>query len=192
MRSRDVLRGERLTAASELFEVTASRIHGDAHAVLTAMKRLGMRELLSSRSSWEAEVVMGMVAARVVAPHTKLATTRWWRTRTLPEDLRIEHATDDDLYHAMDWLLERQVAIEKKLAARHLKTGSLALYDLASSYFEGKTCSLAAIGHNRDGKKNKLQVNYGLLTDRRGCPVAVSVYEGTPPTRRRSCRRWRS
>jgi transposase len=175
---RRVLRGERLAAASDLFEVTASRIHGDTHAVLAAMKRLRIRELLSSRPAWEAEVVMGMVAARLVAPHTKLATTRWWHTRTLPEDLRIEHATDDDLYRAMDWLLEHQGSIEKKLAARHLKNGGLALYDLTSSYFEGKTCSLAAMGHNRDGKKNKLQVNYGLLADRRGCPVAVSVYEG--------------
>jgi Transposase DDE domain len=175
---RRVLRGEKLTAASELFEVTASRIHGDTEAVLAAMKRLRIRELLSSRSSWEAELVMGMVASRIVAPHTKLATSRWWHTRTLPQDLRIEHATDDDLYRAMDWLVERQGAIEKKLAGRHLKDGGLALYDLSSSYFEGKTCPLAAMGHNRDGKKNKLQVNYGLLTDRRGCPVAVSVYEG--------------
>jgi hypothetical protein len=175
---RRVLRGERLAATTELFEVTASRIHGDTHTVLAAMKQLGIRELLSSRPSWEAEVVMGMVAARVVAPHTKLATTRWWHTRTLPQDLRIEHATDDDLYQAMDWLLERQGAIEKKLAARHLEAGGLALYDLTSSYFEGTTCPLAKIGHNRDGKKNKLQVNYGLLADRRGCPVAVSIYEG--------------
>ena len=175
---RRVLRGERLAPATELFEVTASRIHGDTHAVLTAMRQLRVRELLSSRSSFEAEVVMGMIAARIVAPHTKLATSRWWHTRTLPQDLRIEHATDDDLYLAMDWLLERQGTIEKKLAARHLKTGGLALYDLTSSYFEGTTCPLAKIGHNRDGRKNKLQVNYGLLTDRRGCPVAVSVYEG--------------
>ncbi len=175
---RRVLRGERLASVTDLFEVTASRIHGDTHAVLTAMNRLGIRELMSSRPAWEAEVLMGMVAARVVAPHTKLATARWWHTRTLPVDLRIEHASDDDLYGAMDWLLKRQGAIEKKLAARHLKSGGLALYDLSSSYFEGKTCPLAAIGHNRDGKKNKLQVNYGLLTDRRGCPVAVSVYEG--------------
>ncbi len=175
---RRVLHGERLAPASELFEVTASRIHGDTHAVLTAMKRMGFRELLSSRPSWEAEVIMGVVASRIVAPHTKLATARWWHTRTLPQDLRIEHATEDDLYQAMDWLLARQPVIEKKLAARHLTDGGLALYDLTSSYFEGKTCPLARIGHNRDGKKNKLQVNYGLLTDRRGCPVAVSVYEG--------------
>ena len=175
---RRVLRGERLAPASELFEVTASRIHGDTHAVLSAMRRLGFRELLSSRSSFEAEIVMGLVAARIVAPHTKLATGRWWQTRTLPQDLRIEHATEDDLYQSMDWLLDHQETIEKKIAARHLEDGALALYDLSSSYFEGKTCPLAAIGHNRDGKKNKLQVNYGLLTDRRGCPVAVSVYEG--------------
>src|SRR6266545_3717838 len=175
---RRVLRGEKLAAVGELFEVTASRIHGDTDAVLASMKRLGMRELLSTRPSFEAEVVMGMIAARVVAPHTKLATTRWWRTRTLPQDLSIEHATEDDLYRAMDWLLDHQDLIEKKLAGRHLKSGGLALYDVTSSYLEGKTCSLAAFGHNRDGKKNKLQVNYGLLADKRGCPVAVSVYEG--------------
>ena len=175
---RRVLRGEKLAAVGELFEVTASRIHGDTDAVLAAMKRLGMRELLSTRASFEADVAMGMIAARLVAPHTKLATTRWWRTRTLPQDLSIEHATEDDLYKAMDWLLDHQGLIEKKLAARHLESGGLALYDLSSSYFEGKTCPLAAMGHNRDGKKNKLQVNYGLLADKRGCPVAVSVYEG--------------
>ena len=175
---RRALKGERLAPVGEVFEVVASRIHGDTDAALAAMKGLRFREMLSSRPSWEAEVVMGMVAARVVAPHTKLATTRWWRTRTLPQDLKIEHATEGDLYQAMDWLLDHQEAIEKKLAGRHLKNGGLALYDLTSSYFEGKWCSLAAMGHNRDGKKNKLQVNYGLLADRRGCPVAVSVYKG--------------
>ena len=175
---RRALRGETFAPTSELFEVTTSRIHGDTHAVVTAMKRLGFRDLLSSRPFHEAQLVMGMVAARIVAPHTKLATTRWWHTRTLAEDLGVEHADEDALYSAMDWLLERQGAIEKKLAARHLGNGSLALYDLTSSYFEGTTCPLAKLGHNRDGKKGKLQVNYGLLTDRRGCPVAVSVYEG--------------
>ena len=175
---RRVLRGERLAAVGELFEVTASRIHGDTDAVLAAMRRLGIRELLSARPSFQAEVVMGMIAARVVAPDTKLATTRWWRTRTLPQDLSIEHATEGDLYQAMDWLLDHQNLIEKKLAARHLKSGGLALYDLTSSYFEGKTCPLGAIGHNRDARKNRLQVNYGLLADKRGCPVGVSVYQG--------------
>ena len=119
-----------------------------------------------------------LVAARILAPHTKLATTRWWHTTTLAEDLGVADANEDDLYAAMDWLLERQGTIEKKIAARHLGEGSLVLYDLSSSYFEGTTCPLARLGHNRDGKKGKLQVNYGLLADRRGCPVAVSVYEG--------------
>ena len=119
-----------------------------------------------------------MVAARIVRPHTKLATTRWWHTTTLAEDLGVEDATEDDLYDAMDWLRTRQDVIEKKLAARHLDQNSLVLYDLSSSYFEGTHCPLARLGHNRDGKKGKLQVNYGLLTEKRGCPVAVSVFDG--------------
>jgi transposase len=119
-----------------------------------------------------------MIAARIVAPHTKLATTRWWHTTTLAEDFGVADATEDELYGAMDWLLARQDRIQKKLAARHLSEGGLVLYDLSSSYFEGKTCPLAQLGYSRDGKKGKPQVNYGLLTDARGCPVAVSVYAG--------------
>jgi hypothetical protein len=121
-----------------------------------------------------------MVAARIIAPHTKLATTRWWGSTTLAEDFGVAEANEDDLYAAMDWLLSRQEAIQKKLAARHLEAGSLVLYDLSSSYFEGTTCPLAKLGYSRDGKKGLRQVNYGLLTDARGCPVAVavSVYEG--------------
>jgi hypothetical protein len=114
----------------------------------------------------------------VLAPHTKLATTRWWHSTTLAEEFGVTDADEDDLYAAMDWLLERQGVIEKKLAARHLRAGDLALYDLSSSYFEGTSCPLAKLGHNRDGKKNKLQVNYGLLANARGCPVAVAVFEG--------------
>ena len=119
-----------------------------------------------------------MVAARIIAPHTKLATTRWWHTTTLAEDFGVQEASENDLYAAMDWLLARQEAIQKKLAARHLGAGSLVLYDLSSSYFEGTACPLAKLGYNRDGKNGLLQVNYGVLTDARGCPVAVSVYEG--------------
>ena len=119
-----------------------------------------------------------MVAARILQPHSKLATTRWWHVTTLPEILGVCDATEDDLYDAMDWLLARQERIEKKLAARHLRENGLVLYDLTSSYFEGITCPLAALGHNRDGRKGKLQVNYGLLASPRGCPVSVSVYEG--------------
>lgn len=175
---RRALRGETLVNPSDGFEVLASRMHGDGAVVLRAIERLKLRELLGARSSRQADLVIGMIAARVVAPHTKLATTRWWQTRTLAEDLRIADATEDELYAAMDWLYERQGAIEKKLAARHLDSGALALYDLSSSYFEGTQCPLAKIGYSRDGRRNKAQVNYGLLTDRRGCPVAVSVYPG--------------
>lgn len=172
------LRGESFTPVAEAFEIRRSRIHGDVDAALRTMHRLAFAQLLSSRPCREANLVMAMVASRLIAPHTKLATTRWWQTRTLAEELGVEGATEDDLYAAMDWLLERQERIEKKLAERHLENNGLVLYDLSSSYFEGHTCPLAKLGHNRDGKKGKLQVNYGLLTDKRGCPVAVSVYDG--------------
>ena len=119
-----------------------------------------------------------MVASRIVQPDTKLATTRRWHCSTLAEDFGVADATEDDLYAAMDWLLARQDSIEQKLAARHLREGALVLYDLSSSYFEGSTCPLAKRGYSRDGKPGTLQVNYGLLTDARGCPVAVSVFEG--------------
>jgi len=175
---RAVLRGEKLHPVDELFEAIASRPHGHVEAVRLAMQRLGFEPLVASRRCRERDLVCAMVAARIIAPHTKLATTRWWHTTTLAEDLRVADADEDDLYAAMDWLLERQGTIEKKLAARHLGEGSLVLYDLSSSYFEGTTCPLAKLGYDRDGKKGKLQVNYGLLTDRRGCPVAVSVYDG--------------
>ncbi|HUA23956.1 MAG TPA: IS1634 family transposase [Steroidobacteraceae bacterium] len=175
---RAVLAGVAVRPVQEFFEVVRSRQHGHVQAVRVAMQRLGLEGLIASRPSAERERVCAMVAARVLAPHTKLATTRWWHTTTMAEEYGVEGADERDLYEAMDWLLERQGAIERKLAARHLREGALALYDLSSSYFEGTHCPLARIGHSRDGKKNKLQVNYGLLTARTGCPVAVSVYEG--------------
>jgi transposase len=175
---RAVLRGEELRPVAQCFEITASRAHGHVQAVAVAMQRLGFASLIASKPCRERDLVLAMVAARIVAPHTKLATTRWWHTTTVAEDFGVAEATEDDLYAAMDWLLQRQDILQKKLAARHLEAGSLVLYDLSSSYFEGTSCPLAKLGHNRDGKKGKLQVNYGLLTDVRGCPVAVSVYEG--------------
>jgi hypothetical protein len=175
---RAVLAGVAMRPVEELFEVVRSRSHGAVQAVRVAMQRLGFEGLIASRASPERERVCAMVAARVLEPHTKLATTRWWHTTTLAEEYGVEGADERDLYATMDWLLKRQGAIERKLAARHLSEGALALYDLSSSYFEGTHCPLGKIGHNRDGKRNKLQVNYGLLTNRAGCPVAVSVYEG--------------
>ena len=175
---RAVLRGEQLGPVAERFEVIASRAHGHVQAVRVAMRRLGFESLLASRPSRQRDRVAAMVAARIVAPHTKLATTRWWHTTTLAEDFGVADADEDELYAAMDWLLARQDTIEKKLAARHLDAGGLVLYDLSSSYFEGSTCPLAKLGYSRDGRKGTLQVNYGLLTDARGCPVAISVHEG--------------
>jgi len=176
---RAVLRGEQLGPLAERFEVIASAPHGHVQAVRVAMRGLGFPALLGSRPSAQRERVCAMVAARVIAPHTKLATTRWWHSTTLAEDFGVAEADENDLYEAMDWLLVRQTVIEKKLAARHLRAGGLVLYDLSSSYFEGSCCPLGRIGHPRDGGgKNKLQVNYGLVSAPGGCPVAVSVYEG--------------
>lgn len=172
------LRGENFITAEDHFEAISSWHHGHVEAVLRAMRRLGFEELIASTRSRERDLVVGMVAARILAPDSKLATTRWWHTTTLPKELGVEEADEDDLYDTMDWLLERQPRIEKKLAARHLKEGGLVLFDLTSSYFEGVTCPLAARGNNRDGKEGKLQVNWGLLTDDQGRPVAVSVFRG--------------
>jgi transposase len=177
---RRALKGESLVPADRAFEIVegGSRFHGHVDAVLTAMKRLDLPSLIASRASRQRDLVMAMVAARILEPQSKLATTRWWSDTTLTELLDVGDADEDDLYEAMDWLVDRQPHIEKKLAARHLDENGLALYDLTSSYFEGVTCPLAAFGHNRDGKKGKLQVNYGLLTNRQGIPVSVSVFEG--------------
>ena len=175
---RSVLRGEGLQRADSLFEVIASRAHGHAQVVRLAMQRLGIDALLGGRACVERDRVCAMIASRILAPHTKLATTRWWHTTTLAEDFGVADASEDDLYAAMDWLLARQDTIQKKFARRHLSEGGLVLYDLSSSYFEGSCCPLAKLGYSRDGRKGMLQVNYGLLTDARGCPVAMSVYEG--------------
>ena len=172
------LQGETFVPAASAFEVLGSRSHGPVQAVAAALQRLGFAALIASKPSRQRDLVCAMVAARIIAPQTKLATTRWWHTTTLAETFRVADASEDELYAAMDWLLASQNRIQKKLAARHLHQDSLVLYDLSSSYFEGQTCPLAQRGYSRDGKKGKLQVNYGLLTDARGCPVAVSVYPG--------------
>jgi hypothetical protein len=175
---RAVLRGDALAPAGQAFEIARSQAHGHVQAVMTAIKRLGLAAVLASQPSRERDLVVAMLAARVLEPRTKLATVRWWGNTTLAEEAGVADAQEDDLYAAMDWLLERQDKIQKKLAARHLQQGAMALYDLSSSYYEGSSCPLAKRGYSRDRKKGTLQVNYGLLTDVRGCPVAISVYEG--------------
>jgi Transposase DDE domain len=156
---RQALKGEAFVAAGSAFEILNSRPHGHVQAVSAAMRRLGFAALIASRPSRERDLVCAMVGARVLAPHTKLATTRWWHTTTLADAFAVSEADEDELYAAMDWLLARQAVIEKKLAARQLSAGGLVRYDLSSSYFEGSCCPLAKLDHNRDGKKGKLQVN---------------------------------
>ena len=176
---RATLRGDVLQPIDKTFEITSSPAHGHVQAVSLAMQRLGFASLLASKACPERDLVQAMVASRIVCPATKLATTRLWHTSTLAQEFGVQGATEDDLYAAMDWLLGAQDRIQKKLAARHLKEDALVLYDLSSSYFEGSHCPLAKLGYSRDGKRGTLQVNYGLLTDDRGCPVAISLHEGT-------------
>ena len=175
---RRVLKGETLVSSQDAFHVVRSHHHGHVQAVMDAMRRLDLPSLISSQPSRERSLVLALVAARILKPFSKLGITRWWGVTSLPSMLEVTDASEDDLYQAMDWVLKRQDNIERKLAKRHFVDGGLALYDLTSSYFEGVTCPLAKLGHNRDGKKGKLQVNYGLLTDHRGCPVSVSVFDG--------------
>jgi len=172
------LRGDVLQPINQTFEITDSPAHGRVQAVSLAMQRLGVASLLASKPCPERDLVCAMVASRIICPATKLATTRLWSISTLAAEFGVADATEDDLYAAMDWLLAGQDRIQKKLAARHLKEDSLVLYDLSSSYCEGSHCPLARLGYSRDGKRGTLQVNYGLLTDDLGCPVAISVHEG--------------
>lgn len=174
-----VLKGEQLAPAGSSLECIRSLPHGAVEVVRTAMRRLGFVKLIDSKASRERDLVAAMVAGRIIAPEaSKLAMTHAWADTTLAEEFGVADAHEDELYAAMDWLIERQDKLEKRLAKRHLKEGGLVLFDLTSSSFEGVTCPLAKLGYSRDGKPGTLQVNYGLLTDDRGCPVAVSVFEG--------------
>ena len=176
---RRVLKGERLGPVEDRFECVRSAQHGHVEAVTTAMRRLGFAMLIDGKPGRERDLVLAMVAGRIIAPEaSKLAMTQAWMDTTLADDLGVSDAREDELYEAMDWLFERQGAIEKRLAKRHLKGGGLVLFDLSSSWFEGVTCPLAKLGYSRDGRPGTLQVNYGLMTDDRGCPVSVSVFDG--------------
>ena len=174
---RRVLRGETLVSPQDVFAVEGSVPHGHVEAVLGAIGKLGLASLISSKPSRERDLVVAMVAERLIAPSSKLATTRLWNHSTLAAELSVEDADVDELYRALDWLLGRQHRIEAKLAARHLEDGAVVLYDASTSYYEGRNCSLARFGHDRDGKKLPV-ILYGLLTDQVGRPVAVEVYPG--------------
>jgi transposase len=137
-----------------------------------------LEELIASKPSPQRDLVIAMIVERLLFPSSKLAHTRHWHGTTLAEEMGVAYATEDHLYEAMDWLLERQTSIEKKLAQRHLSEGALVLYDVTSSYYEGKTCPLARYGHDRDGKTGCPIIVYGMLTDADGRPIAVQVYPG--------------
>lgn len=171
------LRGETMAPKGKLFSVERSIPHGHVQAALGTIRKLGVDNLIASRACRERDLVVAMIAQRIIEPCSKLATTREWHETTLAQQLGVEEADEDELYGAMDWLLERQRRIENKLARRHLSEGAVVLYDLTSSSYYGRTCPLAAFGHNRDGKKLPCIV-YGLLADAQGRPVSVDVYRG--------------
>jgi hypothetical protein len=172
------LRGERFVAALDRLEILRSLPHGHVAAVVGALRAQGLDTLVDRTPSRERDLVIAMIAARVLDPRSKLATTRAWTQCTLADELRVSDADEDELYGAMDWLLERQERIENGLAKRHLGDGSLVLYDLTSTYFEGHCCPLAKLGYSRDGKRGLAQIVFGLLTDSQGCPIAVEVFAG--------------
>jgi transposase len=175
---RRVLRGETVVTPKEAFHIERSLAHGHVEAVLGTIRKIGLDTVIASKRSRERDLVIAMIAERLLHPSSKLATTRLMHTTTLAEELAVTDADEDDLYRVMDWLLARQETIESKLAARHLTEGSSVLYDVTSSYYEGRTCPLARFGHDRDGQKGKPIIVYGVLADHAGCPVAVSVYPG--------------
>lgn len=164
------------------FEILRSLPHGHVAAVLGSLRRLGLERLLATKRSPARDAVVAMIVARVIDPRSKLATARGLGQQTaftsLGQALDLTGVNEDDLYAALDWLLPRQAAMEQALAARHLGEQTLVLYDVTSTYFEGRCCPLAQFGHSRDGRKDKLQIVFGLLCNAAGCPVAVEVFEG--------------
>ena len=175
---RRILRGEILVPLSDLFSIECSHPHGHVKAVLGTIRKLGLDQLIASKSSRQRNLVIALIVERILHPDSKLATTRTWTTTTLAEELGLEDADVDEVYEALDWIFKRQKRIEKKLAARHLTDDGLALYDISSSSYEGRTCTLACFGKNRDGKKDLRCITYGLLTDADGRPVSIDVYPG--------------
>ena len=189
---RRVLRDEPLVRADELFTVETSLPHGHVEAILGLMRHLGVDTLIASKRSRARDLVLAMIVERLIDPCSKLATTRCWSTTTLGESLGVADADVDELYAALDWLLARQPPIEQKLARRHLAEGGIVLYDVSSSYYEGRTCPLARFGHDRDGKTGLPIIVYGVMTDSEGGPVADRGLRGERRRIRRPCRiRWR-
>ncbi len=164
------------------FEIIRSWPHGHVATVLGTLKKIGLSQLIAKEKSRKRDLVIAMIVARIINPASKLATVRGLNGETgsssLGKILSLEKADSDECYEALDWLVSKQEEIENRLAEKHLTEGSLILYDLTSTYFEGTHCDLAKYGYNRDKKKGKLQIVFGLLCDKEGCPIAVEVFEG--------------
>jgi hypothetical protein len=180
---RAMLAGRRLVDLDEDFEITRSLPHGHVAAVLGVLRDLDLERLLGRDACRERDLVVAMIVQRLIAPGSKLSATRRFGQTTLSDELGLGEVTEPELLAAMDWLLERQDRIERTLARRHLndageESDGFVLYDLSSSYVEGRCCPLATLGYSRDGKKGKLQVNYGLICSPDGRPVGVRVHEG--------------
>ena len=180
-----VLKGAKVSIESAIpsnFEIIKSVPHGHVVAILETISRLGLSKIISPRSSRQKNLVIAMIIARIINPKSKLATCRGFNYQTcshsLGQLLNLETAREDELYYALDWLLDNQEKIEEKLAKKHLTSGSLVLYDVTSSYLEGTKCELGRYGYNRDKKKGKTQIVFGLLCDKNGCPIAVEVFSG--------------
>lgn len=176
------LKGEAMVPMEHAFETLHSWPHGHVAAVVGMMRKLGLDRLFAVRPSREKFIALALVAGRVIHPGSKLSLSRHClpdaRLSTLGQVLDVEGATENEFYRAMDWLVERQPKIEAALAKKHLSGGCLVLYDVSSSYFEGKTCPLARYGYSRDHRPDRLQIVYGLLCNAEGCPVAIEVFEG--------------
>ncbi len=175
---RRVLRDETLVSPDDLVSTDKTLPHGHVQAVLGAIRKLGLDSAIASKPCRERDLVVAMIAERLIHPCSKLATTRHWHATTLAEELGVEDADEDELYGAMDWLLARKERLEKKLAGRHLSDGAIVLYDVTSSYYEGRTCPWAQHGHDRDGQKGLPIIVYGLMADNEGRPISVEVYPG--------------
>jgi transposase len=176
---RSALKGERFVGFDERFRIERSLPAGHVEAALAIASRLELSRLLDRSPSRERDLCLAMICQRVIGPGSKLAMTRAFGQSTLASELQVEGADEDELYAALDWLIARQERIEAALARRHLKDGTLVLYDVSSSYFEGRSCPLAQRGYSRDRKPGTPQIVYGLVTAPDGCPVAVDVFEGS-------------
>ena len=174
--------GTAVDSVSDAVSIVSNKPHGHVAAVLSVMNQLGLAELIDPRNSRNRRLVMGLIAQRVLDPASKLATSAALdaptASDTLNEELDLKRVDVDDLYEAMDYLTARKTAIEQRLAERYLKEGSMVLCDITSSYVEGNKNEFAKFGYNRDGKKGKKQIVFGLLTDEDGCPVATEVFAG--------------